>query len=243
MSKIKIEDIRKAAIEQGWTLLSEEYKNLNTDLIFQCNEGHKVYAPYKNIRDKWECPICQKNEYYDFKAALPPKPKDVQRTLGLDQATHTTGYSIFDGNKLIYAGVFQTSAEDEIERDLEIRQWLIQLLRKEKIDVVGLEGIQLQQFNDKTVGVTTYQTLARLQGILMATCKEEGVDYIVCAPASWRTHSGVKGRTRADKKKSMQLKVKEWFDITVSDDVADAIGIGKYTSEKFKKKVEIFNWE
>ena len=39
------------------------------------------------------------------------------------------------------------------------------------------------------------------------------------------------------------MKVKEWFDITVSDDVADAIGIGKYISEHHKKKVEIINWE
>ena len=243
MARIKIDDIRKAAIEQGWKLISDEYKNLDTELVFECNEGHKVYAPYKKIRDKWECPICKKNTYTYFEETLPPKQKNIQRTLGLDQATHKTGYSIFDGNKLVYAGVFETQAEDEIERDIEVRHWLIQLLNREKIDVVGLEGIQLQQFNDKMIGVTTYQTLARLQGILMITCKEEGVDYVVCAPATWRTHSGVKGRTRSDKKKSMQMKVKEWFDITVSDDVADAIGIGKYVSENFKKKVEIFNWE
>jgi len=93
------------------------------------------------------------------------------------------------------------------------------------------------------VGVTTYRTLARLQGALLVACKESGVDAVVCAPATWRAHCGVKGRTRADKKRSMQNLVKEWFDVTVSDDVADAIGLGKYVSNTYKKKVEIFNWE
>lgn len=212
-------------------------------MVFECNEGHQVFAPYKKIRDKWECPICKKNKYNNFEEEIIPKKKEIQRTLGLDQATHITGYSIFDGKELIYAGTFEATKDNEIERDLEIRDWLHQIIQNWKPDIVGLEDIQLQQFNNKTIGVTTYRTLARLQGILMALCVEEKIDYIVCAPATWRSHCGVKGRTRTDKKNSMQKKVKEWFDITVSDDVADAIGIGKYTCDKYKKKIEVFNWE
>ena len=243
MSKIKVEDIRKAAIENGWKLISTEYKNLSTELTFICNEGHEINIPYKKVRDKWECPLCKANKYYNFSEEVKPKSKGVQRAIGLDQATHITGYSIFDNEELIYAGTFEATAEDEIARDVQIQNWLIQLIHNWKPDVVGLEGIQLQQFNDKMVGVTTYQTLARLQGILMATCYDLKVDYMICPPATWRNHSGVKGRSRADKKRSMQNKIKEWFDITVSDDVADAIGIGKYINETHKKKVEIFNWE
>ena len=243
MSKIKVEDIRKAAIDNGWQLVSTEYKNLSTELTFICNEGHEINIPYKKVRDKWECPLCKANKYYNFSEEVKPKSKGVQRAIGLDQATHITGYSIFDNEELVYAGTFEATAEDEIARDVQIQNWLIQLIHNWKPDVVGLEGIQLQQFNDKMIGVTTYQTLARLQGILMATCYNLKVDYMICPPATWRNHSGVKGRSRADKKRSMQNKIKEWFDITVSDDVADAIGIGKYINETHKKKVEIFNWE
>ena len=243
MSKIKVEDIRKAAIDNGWQLVSTEYKNLSTELTFICNEGHEINIPYKKVRDKWECPLCKANKYYNFSEEVKPKSKGVQRAIGLDQATHITGYSIFDNEELIYAGTFEATADDEIERDVQIQNWLIQLIHNWKPDIVGLEGIQLQQFNDKMVGVTTYQTLARLQGILMATCYDLKVDYMICPPATWRNHSGVKGRSRADKKRSMQNKIKEWFDITVSDDVADAIGIGKYINKKKKKKVEVFNWE
>ena len=242
LAKIKIDEIRKAAIEHGWELLSTEYKNLDTELNFKCNEGHTVYAPYKKIRDKWECPICQANKYYHFENKIIPKSKK-QRSIGLDQATHVTGYSIFDGGELIYADFFEANADDEIERDIEVKNWLIQLIQNWKPDIIGIEGIQLQQFNNKNVGVTTFQTLARLQGILMATCYEQKIEYVIVPPATWRAHCEVKGRTRTDRKRSMQMKVKDWFDITVNDDIADAIGIGKYINDKHKKKVEIFNWE
>ena len=243
MAKIKIDDIRKAAIEHNWILLSDEYKNLDTELQFKCNEGHKIYIPYKKIRNKWECPICKQNQYNNFSNKEKPKGKSVQRSIGLDQATHITGYSIFDNGELIFAGTFTATGDEEIERDIEIKNWLIQLIQNWKPDIIGIEGIQLQQLNNKTVGVTTYQTLARLQGILMATCHEQQIDYVIVPPATWRAHCEVKGRTRADRKRSMQMKVKEWFDITVSDDIADAIGIGKYINDKHKKKIEIFNWE
>lgn len=243
LAKLKIDDIRKAAIEHGWTLLSEEYKNLDTELAFECNEGHKVFLPYKKVRNKWECPICKQNQYNNFSNEIIAKKKSIQRSIGLDQATHITGYSIFDDGNLINAGFFEAGADDEIERDIEIKNWLIQLIQNWKPDIIGIEGIQLQQLNNKTVGVTTYQTLARLQGILMATCSEQKIEYIIVPPATWRAHCEVKGRSRVDKKRSMQNKIKEWFDITVSDDVADAIGIGKYISDNHKKKVEIFNWE
>ena len=242
MAKTKIDDIRKVAIEHDWELVSCEYKNLDSTLEFICNEGHHVFLPYKKVRDKWECPICRQNQY-NFSDKIIPKEKSIQRSIGLDQATHTTGYSIFDNEKLIFADTFNATAADEIERDIEIKNWLIQLIQNWKPDVIGIEGIQLQQLNNKTVGVTTYQTLARLQGILMATCSEQKIDYVIVPPATWRAHCEVKGRTRIDRKRSMQNKVKEWFDITVSDDIADAIGIGKYISDKHKKKVEIFNWE
>lgn len=242
LAKIKIDDIRKAAIEHNWTLLSEEYKNLDTELQFECNEGHRIYLPYRKVRDKWECPICKQNEY-NFTDKIIPKNKSIQRSIGLDQATHITGYSIFDNGKLVYANTFEAAADDEIERDIEIKNWLIQLIQNWKPDIIGIEGIQLQQFNNKTVGVTTYQTLARLQGILMATCCEQKMEYVIVPPATWRSHCEVKGRTRSDRKRSMQNKVKEWFDITVSDDMADAIGIGKYINDNHKKKVEVFNWE
>ena len=45
---------------------------------------------------------------------------------------------------------------------------------------------------------------------------------------------------------SLMIKVKmiqKWFGIRVTDDEADAIGIGKYFSDTMAPKVEIIDWE
>ena len=125
-----------------------------------------------------------------------------------------------------------------MERDSEIKNWLINMINNWNPEFIGLEGIQYQQ----NMGVTTFETLARLQGILMNTLHELNIPYIICPTNTWRSYCKVKGRTRQDKKRSMQLLTKKWFDITVSDDEADAIGIGKYVAE-IANKQKVVNWE
>ena len=198
LAKIKIDEIRKAAIEHGWELLSTEYKNLDTELNFKCDEGHVVYAPYKKIRDKWECPICQANKYHHFENKVIPKSKK-QRSIGLDQATHISGYSVFDDKELVRYGTFEAEGAKELERDHNIKEWLISMIQQWKPDIVAIEGIQYQQ----DMGVTTFETLARLQGILLDATYEYGVPYLICPTNTWRAYSNVKGRARVDKKRSM----------------------------------------
>ena len=243
MAKIKIEEIRKAAIDHNWTLISTEYINLDTELIFECDEGHRVHLPYRKVRDKWECPVCKQNKLKNNINNIIPKPKGVSRVLALDQATHLTGYAVFDNDQLVTSGIFQTELTDSIVRANAVKNWLISMVESWKPDVIGFEDIQLQQFNGKNIGVTTYKILAELLGILIETCFENSWPYVVCAPATWRAYSGVKGRTRADKKKSMQKLIKEWFDITVTDDESDGIGIGKYIAEKRVRQTQVFDWE
>ena len=45
--------------------LSKEYHNLDSELVFKCNEGHEVYASWKRMRNKLECPVCKTNVYKD----------------------------------------------------------------------------------------------------------------------------------------------------------------------------------
>lgn len=237
--KLKIEDIRNELAENGWKVLSEKYINLDELMEFECANGHKVYAPYKKIRNKLECPVCKTNPTYQEPTNIIPKPSGVKRIIGLDQATQITGYSIYDGDKLIKYGTFQATGAKEIERDIQIKQWLLSLIAQWKPDCVGIEGIQYEEKK----GVTTFETLARLQGILMATLVESGQDYIICHTAKWREHCKVKGKTRADKKASMRAIVKTWYDLNVSEDEADAIGIGKYTSNSYNKNFNSAGFE
>lgn len=239
MSKITIDSIKEELEGTNWAILSEEYKNLDSELIFRCPEGHKVYNSWKRIRSKKECPICKQNHFKEQEAKIIRKKPGEIRVLALDQATYVSGWSIFSNGELLRYGTFETNLDDDIARDSTIKTWLINMIQNWDPDIVGLEGIQYQ----KEEGVTTFEKLARLQGILACTVYELGLPYEICHTQVWRSYCGVKGKTRADKKKSMQLIVKQEFDISVSNDCADAIGIGKYVAGTRMKKPVIENWE
>lgn len=244
MAKISLNDINDQLKENNWKLLSLEYKNLTTVMEFECPEGHKVFSTWGKLRNKFSCPVCEKNS---LKRAGEQKldRKDKKITLALDQATYTTGYSIYYDNELFKFGVFETKEEDFIKRCSTIKQWLISMIEMYRPDLIALEGIQLQEKSDstRTMGVTVFQELAELLGALSLTCFEVGIRFKICPTNTWRSHCGVKGRSRADKKASMKQLVKKWYDISVTDDAADAIGIGKYASEIFNKKVDIVEWD
>lgn len=239
MARIKIESIAEELAPEGWKVLSTEYQNLDTEMEFMCAEGHKVYAPWKKIRTKRECPVCKQNQFKQVKNIIKPKVKGENRVLALDQASRISGFSIFDGDRLTSYGTYEALNEEEGKRCHEVRVWLMSMIENWKPDLVGIEGIQFQE----KMGVTTFQTLARLQGILIDLCIELDIPYIVVPTNTWRSFCGVKGRTRTDKKRSMQLLAKQWYDTTLTDDEADAIGIGKYLSSKHKKSTEVVKWE
>lgn len=242
MSRITLDSIKEKLNSEGWEVISTEYKNLSTEMEFRCPEGHKVFTTWDRLRKKQECPLCKHNLLTFNKSTVAEKKKGVTRVLALDQASHKTGFAVLDNAKLIKYGVFETkNEEDEIIRFHELKEWLGSAISVWAPDLVAIEGIQYQQ--NVSMGVTTFQTLARLQGILLEFLYECGIPYKVCPTNTWRAHCEVKGKTRSDKKKSMQLLVKKWFDVTVSDDEADAIGIGKYAASTLKSQVEIINWE
>lgn len=239
MSKITLASIQETIAPDGWSIVSPVYVNLDTPMEFKCAEGHLVVAPYKKIRTRRECPVCAQNHFKKMDSApVPRKTKTACRILALDQASHITGYSLFDDQVLIKYGTYEAHEQNEFDRLHEVNMWLISQIKNFSPDIVGIEGIQYQP----DAGVITFQTLARLQGILAETCIQANLIFKICPTNTWRAHCGVKGRSRSDRKKSMQSLVKQWFDISVSDDEADAIGIGKYLADTHKVQT-IVNWE
>lgn len=239
MSRIYLEDVKKELEKDKWEVVSEDYKNLDTEMTFLCPEGHRVYTSWRRLRNRRECPVCKQNCFKEQEVKILSKKPNEKRILALDQATYISGWSVFSNGELLRYGTFETQLDDEIARDTTVKNWLISMIESWQPDLVALEGIQYQQ----NIGVTTFEVLARLQGILMNCLHEHNIPYMLCHTQVWRSHCGVKGRARADKKKSMQLLVKEWFDISVSNDCADAIGIGKFAAETHYKKPTIENWE
>lgn len=229
MAKITLDEIKANLAEYNWKLVSTTYKNLDSELEFECSEGHHVFASWKSIRTKKECPICAQNKFKDQKIVITPKKKGERRILALDQATRICGWAIYSNNILLNYGTFEVDDNEETARIHRIKEWLISMITNWSIDMVAFEGIQYQA--NTGMGVTTFETLARLQGVLMETSYTYNVPFKIIPVATWRHHCGVKGKARNDRKQSMRMLVKQWFDITIGDDCSDAIGIGKYAAE------------
>lgn len=242
MAVINLEVIQ-SQLPEGWKVVSDTYKNLDQELRFLCPVGHDVYSSWKKMRVRAECPIC-KEKLVLAEQKIIPKEKGVIRTIAIDQATHVSGFAVYDNLKLVRYGTFNSTKTKEIERDNEIKMWVCSLITNWQPDLVALEGIQFQEnVSGHSMGVTTFETLARLQGILMEACFEYKTPFIICATNTWRAHCGVKGRSRADKKASMRALAKQWHEVIVSDDEADAIGIGRYAADMHGAKFSVQNWE
>lgn len=119
------------------------------------------------MRTKLDCPICRQKQETARGDQVFSKPKGARRVIALDQATHVTGYAVFDDDKLVKFGVFEAKGTTDLERLASIRDWLVSMITNFKPDQIALEGIQYQDSSaGQKMGVTVFQTLARLQGIL-----------------------------------------------------------------------------
>lgn len=244
MARITIETIAQDLQDTGWQIVSNDYTNLSTEMEFKCPENHLVRTSWKRLRANLECPICKQSEHYLTLENNVPKLRGGYRILALDQSSHISGWAVFDNQQLIKCGKFDAGMKDEIDRFEAIHHWFINMVTNWNPDFVALEGVQYQdESNGQKMGVTVFQTLARLQGILMITCREFKIPFEFCPTNTWRHECGVKGRSRTDRKKSMQMLVKQWYDISVTDDESDAIGIGYYMSKKRYQLKKPENWE
>lgn len=246
MATLKLEDIIKEVSSQNWKLLSKTYKNLDSELIMECPEQHEITLSLKKWRRGQHCPICEKNPYKEQDIKIIPKKSNIKRYLAIDDATTITGWSIFDGEELIRYGTITMIEFTAIARTSSLKKWLINMIQNWKPDIVCIEDIQLQQLGEKNgdnvEGVTTFKILAQLQGVILNILYEMDINYEVVYPAAWRKCCDIKGKSRNDKKRSAQMKIKEWYDVSVTQDEADAICIGKYISAIDKKNNEMVEW-
>lgn len=225
--------------EEGWTLVSDNYKNLNTELEMQCPAGHKQFQTYGNWRKHPICEQCMAGDPYKIKKnKVPIKKIDTTRILALDAATNITGYSLFDDGILIYYGHYKVqNAETAEERINQVKKWLQAVINEWEPDFVGLENIQLQTYGNNQAQVETYRVLANLQGVLIDTLFEACVDHDLVYATTWRNYCNVgNGTGRENKKRQAQEKVKLWYNQDCTQDEADAICIGKYFVHLLKNK-------
>ena len=229
---INIYSVANHLQQQGWKLISDVYKNLNTELEMICPHGHKQLQTYGNWRKHMICQQCMAGDPYKIKKnKVPIKKIDTQRVLALDAATNTTGYSIFDNGELVSYGIYKTDgSKNTTQRINEVKKWLQAMIQEIQPDFIGIENIQLQNYgNSNSFQVETYRALANLQGVLIDTIFEASIDYDLVYATQWRKYCDVgDGKGRENKKKQAQDKVKLWYKQDCTQDEADAICIGKY---------------
>jgi len=161
--------------------------------------------------------------------------KDVKiifKILNLDQSTKVTGYSLFTDNQLSDYGTLITNPKEKnpIERMKEQYDLIKKLIDKISPDFIVFEDCQFQQ------NYGTFQQLSQMQGVLMSILFEINIGFSVIQPTAWKSACGVKGKKRAEQKLSAIQIVKDMFGEIVTEDEADAIGIGLWSIKNIKIK-------
>ena len=154
------------------------------------------------------------------------------RILALDQATKTSGYSIFEDGVLLEYGKFTYDDADLGKRLVKIRNKVKSLLLDNNIDELIFEDIQYQaKINGQYGGVKnvdTFKKLAEVYGVISELASELNIPSHCVLAGSWRSKLKIKGIERADAKRNTQQWVNDKFNIKATQDECDAIGIGEY---------------
>ena len=170
-------------------------------------------------------------------AGLDRRTANNMKLLALDQATHTTGYAVFENEKPVVISHFDAKGADFADRLVDIRQTIISLIDKYEIDTVAFEDIQLQ--NNVVQNVKTFKMLAEVFGVILELLHEKKIKYYVVPPIVWKATFKFAGKGRAAEKKAAQTWIAENYGIKCTQDEADAACIGTHI---LKTENENYDW-
>lgn len=159
--------------------------------------------------------------------------------LALDQASQTSGYSVFTDGKLTEYGKFTFDDADVGHRLTKIRNKVISLIDQYNITEVAFEDIQMQ--TNRVNNVVTFKTLAEVYGVIHQLLDEKKIPYQVVPSVTWKSTLGIKGANRQTQKKNAQLWVINNYNIKPTQDECDAICIGEHIVRKSSENIG-FDW-
>jgi hypothetical protein len=232
MAKLSEQEIKDILASKGLVCSNiDEYQNLDTILKLKCKNNHNLEASMRTIRNAhFKCPQCE------GQASISERANNIQvpdkkgfRLVAIDNATHNAGISVFDDDKLVFYKLYKYEG-DTITRMVANRQFLEDIVIKTwNADMIVLEDIQYQNNN-----IMTFKTLAMLLGSSLVSCAAQGIKTETVLSKVWRSHFMIAGKSRIEEKKGAIDKVKLMYNITVNDDVAEAILLGKYAVDKLR---------
>lgn len=144
--------------------------------------------------------------------------------LALDQASKTTGWSIFIDNELKQYGKFTYEDSSLDTRLVKIRNKVKELINEYNPNEVVFEDIQQQ--NNVANNVQTFKALAEVYGVISELLEEEKIPHSTILSTSWKSTLGIKGKTRSEQKKNAQNYILENYGVKPTQDESDSICIG-----------------
>ena len=164
--------------------------------------------------------------------------------LSLDLSSKSSGWAFFEDNKLIDYGCITSASTDLIKRIYIMRDGIQEVLNKYAIDKVYVEEVR-PQGGFGAGNIQTHRALMWLQAAIAFMLhdfnKKIVLEYVY--PSTWRATIGIKngrGIKRESLKQADIAFVKERYNISVNDDIADAICLGISQLEPEKNEI---NWE
>lgn len=158
--------------------------------------------------------------------------------LALDQATKTTGWSLWCNGELTNYGHISFDDADAFMRNHKLCSWIFNMVTRYNVSMIVIEDIQMQVNN-----VVTFQKLAQLQGAIIEHLYLHNLDYKIIRPTEWRAACNLlKGQDkhRESQKKIAQQWVLDTFGRKCTQDEADAICIGYAAIQQDESEL---NWE
>lgn len=175
--------------------------------------------------------------------------------LALDLSSHSSGWAVKIDGKLEY-GCITDSSTIKQKRLITMREGVLEIVKKYNITKVIMEEVRPEQYdeNDKELysylrNPATAKLLYWLQGTVAIALYEynKKIEIEFIMPNSWRSKIGIQ-TGRGIKRETLKIKdieyVKNKYNISVNDDIADAIGILDSATEppkpitKSKKKTQ-----
>lgn len=155
------------------------------------------------------------------------------KTLALDLSTKSTGWAVFDGQELIDYGCITSASTNLIKRIHIMVSGIQEVLSKHQINKIVVEEVRPE---NGLQNIKTHRALLWCQGAIAMMAYDNfklELEYIY--PSEWRSACGIHtgSGVRRDSLKAADIAfVKKIYNITVNDDIADAIGIGYASAHK-----------
>ena len=155
--------------------------------------------------------------------------------ISVDQATINTALSVWvDGKLTTYEKITADKTIKDYRRSLQMVDLIMDRVNKYKPDMIILEDAY-SSGNIKTFGM-----LSCLRGMTMERFTEEGFQFDIVAPVTWKSFAKIKGKRPEQKRQSIALAEKIFgIDLKINDnkkddDIADSINIGCWAVNKYE---------